>query len=827
MTLTKKQKVGIGSSVGVVLALAIGITLYFVLKPKPSPPTPPTPPTPTTTWTCVNDGQGSTMLLQNNVPCAKYESSAACQSAAAAGTVSCSCPTGQVLEGSNCQNICLSTATWTNNTCTCPAGTQWDGATTCKTVCSPPVTVTETTGAVSGFFVQNGSCTNSATTTGKVPALDTICQQTSCQIPDVCSPDSKFVSFDSRTHSCVAPNKCSGLSYYYSWPDGSNTCPGFTYSLSPTGTTCVPPDNTAIQTACEYSAGGCEAGTVPLSSGEQCTNSGVCRSAGATPSCPSGAVVNTTQCPVAGKAGICYNSSTNQCVPAQYSCTPAQLPCPTGTTNSSTCPADTPCVDSQNNCVGTLVGCRPDFESWTFDKTLNVCSNTTFTTGLTLAVDAASTTDVVTVNAVVPSTYNVPLTNVQFRYFILSTSNHWSGVVSKVQYPTNTKQAILTFYPDQTVAPIPANVPLKLLVLGLVLQNGSWTSSISSLPLSDSNVTTFTLKAAPASCLPLVGFSINSALQLVPQINNLPAMVASKVAVTKAASTLGLSSASGIPLTVNFNFAGAVTPVVTTPYGNQSVSQMFVVLCWTALPPSADGTQVTYTVNKNDTPVYSGPLTCLIDVIDVKTTSGTTFSLQAQTSATCTSPVQYTTCPALEFTGEMCTSIQTGAPSTVNFMIPDPAGPGCIPIPNGSESDAAFYYCAYLKNPERVGAQGNTAAMTLQNIQVPSSGYTQCTSIQPVTTPVLIQDLNEDVDKNGKPTGYCKDVDCNTGFSNETRTAVCSCAGDNTKCANQLGMEHGLPYVTLSNGQSMSAYDFKTGIQGMASFMKNNPKLIF
>lgn len=826
MPLQKKQKVAIGLSVGIIVVLAaVGVTIYFVTKSPASSSKPsPTPDPSTVTWTCVDDGQNKSMLLANSKPCAKYDSNTLCQAAATAGTVDCSCPSGQVLYGSACANICLGGAAWNNNQCTCPSGTQYNSNTqNCDTVCSPPLAIDETTGKVSGFFVQNGSCVDSSTVTSNVAYLNTTCQNTPCDLTS-CSPGSKFVGFDSSTHTCVPPNQCNGQSFFYTWPDGSNTCPGFTYNLK--GTSCAAPDALAIQTACEYSAGGCGAGTVPIGPGEQCATSGNCRPAVDTPTCPAGSTVNAAQCSSSSK-GICYNSSTNQCGPAQYNCQPSQLPCPTGTTSSTSCPAITPCADSAGNCVATLVGCRPDNASWSFDTQLQVCSNKTDTTGLALEVANTSTTDQITVTATLPATYTVPLESLQFQYVLLGSAGlHWSGVVSLANpNPNNPKQTLLTIYPDQTITPVPASVSLSLLVLGMVQQNdGSWSPSISSAPLNSSSVTTCTLQAAPPSCLPLVGFNVSKALELVSQLNNMPTNVANTVAVTQAANNLGLNNASTKPLVVRnaSTFAGAIAPVATIPPGTTTVNQMFVVLSWAVLPSKVP---VTYMVSKNNNNIYTGPLTSLVDVVNVDSTTATTFSLQAQTSSTCSSPVQNTTCPPLEFSGPQCTSIVNGSNSLINFMIPAPApGSGCIAIPSGNEQDAAYYACAYLRN----GGPG-VNNKTLEGLQVPNSGKTECVSIVPVTSPVVVlpsmPSLN---DETGRPTGYCQGVDCTQGYLQTQRSAVCGCSGDSTMCTNQANTTPiNLPYVSLSNGESMSANDFSSGLNGMANFLKQNKKLLF
>jgi len=839
MPLPKKQKLAVGLSVGIVIVLAaVGVTLYFVLKKPASQPTPSPTPTPSSvTWSCVPDGQGKSMLLSNGTPCAKYDNNTQCQAAITAGTVNCSCPTGQVLQGSTqqCVPICLSTAVWSNNTCTCPSGFTFDDPSlTCKQTCSPAITADETTGKVSGFFLANGVCVDVNTVTTKTAQLDTFCQTVPCDMP-ACSAGSMFTGFDPVTKTCVPPNQCNGKSFYYSWPDGANTCPGFTYSTSATNqSTCVPPDTLAIKTACEYSAGGCGAGLVPIGQGEQCSN-GItgCRSAGDTPTCPTGSVVSE-QCSSSSK-GVCLNTTTNTCGPAQYNCQPPKLPCPTGTSLSNSCPAATPCAaTSGGQCVGTLVGCRPDQESWTFDDTLAVCSNTTTVSGLQLSVDSSSTTNTVTLTATVPDTYKVPLESLQFRYVLVdpgtsgtsgtsSTPVHWSGLVSIAQpSTTNTKQVVLTFYPDQTLNAVPSGVKLSLMMIGLVQQqNGSWGSSITSPFLNSANVATCTLQAAPASCLPLVGFNVSKALQLVPVLNNLSPVTAKTVAVSQDASALGLSNASSSPLVLPdaSTFAGAIVPVISAPSGTTSVTQMFVILSWAVLPSNDP---VTYVINKNNKPVYSGPLTTLVDVVDVNAATVPTYSLQAQTSATCTSPQQFTTCPQVEFSGQQCTSIVNGSPSLINFMIPDPGTSGCISIPSGNQQDAAYYACAYLRNGPS-GLQNKT----LDGLQVPSSDYTQCLSLVPVTEPVVIQEVPAALDVNGKPTGYCQNVPCNQGYLQTQRSAVCGCGASDKLCAVQSQVTQGLPYVTLSNGQSMSAYDFTTGFNGMATFLKKYNKLLF
>lgn len=856
MPLSKKQKVIVGSCVGaVLLAAGIGITVYMLARKdsggtgggKPTPPT--------VTWTCADDGQSSTVLLSNNAPCAKYDTNAMCQAAATAGTVQCSCTSGQVLYNNSCTALCLDTSTWDNTTnkCVCPSNTQFNSIDKkCETPC-PPANVDPLTGKVSGDVLVNGTCTSVANTTTSLPELVTLCQSTPCQEPTVCVANSKFVDYDAATHTCVAPNKCNGISYIYTWPDGSNTCPGLTYGLGGDGQ-CTSPSNDALQVACEYNASGCGPGLVPVRAGQETcasisggTASSVpCRSIGDSGSCPSGSALNTSQCPVPSQ-GQCYNSALNKCVPLQYqNCIASSIICPSNASYSTTCPAATPCLEQgTNNCVASYVGCRPDFENWKFDTTYDTCTNVTTNTSMTVALAPGSNTNTITVNT--SGTYSAPLSSVQFRYVMVETAPssstggglvvkaHWAGVASQVQLsPTDPSSAILTLYPDQTEGAVPAQTNLLLLIIGLIQQSdGTWTPVISSPPLTSTEVVTISLAAGPAACLPTVGFSVNDAHTLAYKLQSLPPTVA----VTPDATTVGLSVAASQPLVLSTAgaFAGAIVPVANPTYGTQVVSKMFVVLAWNEVPASAlKGETATYCVTKvsqgqENVNVYSGPLTALVDVVDVNATVATTYQLQAQTSSsggcgssgstTCASPVQSTTCPPLMFTGQMCTSMKNGSASVINFMIPQAQGSGCVTIPASDEQNAAFYSCAYLNNPNR---SVNLSGIDLSSIQVPNSGSTACVSMN-AAQPVVAKELQEVMNTSGQPTGYCSGNF--SGYLDTSRSAVCACAGDAGQCADKTAAE--LPFVSLSNGDLMGASDFATGMKGMASFIQRNQKLIF
>jgi hypothetical protein len=306
-------------------------------------------------------------------------------------------------------------------------------------------------------------------------------------------------------------------------------------------------------------------------------------------------------------------------------------------------------------------------------------------------------------------------------------------------------------------------------------------------------------------------------------MSNLSPSVLSTVNVTTAATQLGLSNAGNVPLILGTNggsFGGAVVPVIQLPYQQNSVSQMFVVLAWSTI----ENQTVTYVVKKNDVSIYEGPLNMIIDVVDVNATNSATYSVYAKSTSSCTSQPQYTTCPPLEYQGAMCTSIPTGSISVINFLIPDPSGAGCIAISTGDETDAAYYYCAYLQNTDK----------TVEGIKVPSPlDYSQCMSITPVTNGVVVADLNEIIGADGNPGGYCTDASCTQGFSNFTRSAVCGCGADGELCRAQQDLgpnAMGLPFVSVvgetENGY-MSAKDFSTGMNGLASFLKLNPKLLF
>jgi len=810
MTLSAKQKKVVGWSVGgtlVALGL-VGVVLYLVLKQTSQPA--PAPPTPTVTWTCVaDDGQGYSTLLKNNVPCAKFKTSNACQAAAQSGTTDCSCPSGQVLYNSQCQPICFGGATWgTNNVCTCPSGTQWNGqANDCIKVCDPPVSINTKTGTMSGFFNYNGVCTNVTAVTTALPYLTSVCNNTVCD-PSVCAQGAHFVGFDPKEHKCLLPNQCNGLPYYYSWPDGSNSCPGFNYNTAANGTSCVAPSTVETQVACEYNASGCGPGLQPLQlTSETCVNqaasSTACRPMVASPVCPQGAVVDP-KC-VGSKTGACYNSTTNTCVPGGFVCTTAAFP----------------------STVTQPVGCRPDFENWSFDTTLGICLNkgSGVTTGLTVVVDTTtSTVDQLTLSLLFPSTYTVPLLAVQFRYLLYTPTKHWSGVVSSVQV-TPDGRATVVLYPDQTVTPVPSGEALSLVITGYVQASstggsgsgGSWTPSITN-GMPGVNIVSLP-PSSVVPCLPTIGFSVNTALSYVSQLSVLP----STVAVTADAAALGVSNASSTPIQVTNggSFFGVVVPVIKVPFGASMVDQVFVLLAWTGV------SKATYKVLKNNTPLYSGANQVLVDTINVKTAAATTYQVQAVSTSdsSCVSLPIVTTCPPLELSGEVCTSMTTGTPSLINFLIPDPTqgSSACLSIPPSDEENAAFYACGYLQNP----------AKSLNQLLVPNSGWTECLAIQPVSQPVMIKDLHEDV-VNGVPTGYCSDASCDTGYLNTQRSALCGCSGSPGQCANLTPSQ--LPFVGLcpqSNPNCdqpvgyMSADEFSTGFNGMAMFVKNNPKLLF
>lgn len=812
MPLSKKNKIAIGASVGgVVLAAAIGTTIYFATK-KSDPSPGPGPVPSSTTWSCVDDGQGSSILLANNVPCAKYTTATVCQAAATAGTVSCSCPTSplQVLQGTSCVPVCLSSATWNNseNKCICPSGTQFNNNTlVCETKCSPPVVVDESTGKATGFAFCNGSCVDVTQVKGQSNCLDALCQSIPCQVSPVCTDGMYFAGFDSTKHACITPNACNGKPYYYTWPDGTNTCPGLTYEQSADGT-CVAPDNSALQTACEYTSGGCPGGTQPIQPWEQCSNnissSVGCRSFEGTATCPAGSTVDNARC-ASSEKGICYNSATNSCSPAQYDCTTAGLP------------------------VSTQVGCRPNEEDWRYNN--GICANYTNQSGLQLtASTVSSNVNMVNVVATLPSSnYNVPLQNLQFRYVLTTQGTlplHWSGVVSTVQInSSNTQQATLTFYPDQSgpQGAVPSGVTLNLFVVGMVQSyDGSWTASIHSPGLSDTNVFTLQLSPDPTpKCLPTVGFAVNKALQLAPLLNNLPPNVQNLVAVTADATTLGLANASNVPYQIPNGgaFAGAAVPVGS--YNASGVNQMFIVLAWSPVvnPPSP----VTYVVTKNETPLYKGPLTILVDAVSTTATTSVAYSVQAQTSdGKCVSQAQYTTCPPLEYQGALCTSLKNGSDSVINFMIPDPAGSGCTTIPAGDEVAAAYYYCAYLQNKDR----------SLAGIQVPNTEKTKCMTITKSTEPVMVKSLVENEDATGKPSGYCNNASCTDGYSNLDRMAVCGCAGSPLLCNELMNtVPSGLPYLQLvdTDGitEARAAPKFNEDLLGLATFLQQNKKLEF
>ena len=847
MPLTKKKKVAIGASVGaVVLAAVIGVTVYFATKKGGNKPTPgPSG----STWTCVDDGQGNSMLLYSSgtatsQPCAKFESLTLCQAAATAGTLQCTCPAGQVLQGATsgvCESTCFSTATWdsTQNKCVCPSSQQFDPTSKqcVQAGCSPVLTADSTTGKVSGFFLYNGVCTDSEKVTGNVPALNTFCQKVVCLEPSVCSStgSDKFIGFDPVNHVCIPPSGCNGQSYYYTWPDGSNTCPGLTYSNPATGNTCVPPDNGALQVACEYSAGGCPGGTIPVQPGEICSSGGSCRPFNATPTCPTGSTVNTDQCG-SSKQGICYNSTSGTCNPAQYSCTTSGFPCPANTALSTKCASSPsqPCQTAQGQCVGTLVGCRPDEENWRLSN--GVCTNVTDNTCLTLAVDTTSTVSFIKVMATVNTSATgcsslPPLSLLQFRYVLVpensTTGEHWSGVSFVEPVSSNPNQMKLTIYPDQRVSAVPANVPLNLFVMGLIQQSdGSWTPSINSPDLSDANVTKCQLNPlTPAPCLPTPNFTPNQALQLVPQLSTLSPAQLSTMFVTPDAMQLNLSNASRVPFQQGGPFAGAIAPLAVAPYdGKTSVTTMFVVLTWTPLVLPQEGT-VNYVVNKNNVQMYSGPLTTFVDVVSVNPTNSITYSVQASVtnaSGACTSLPQFTTCPPLQYKGAMCTSLTNGSSSSlINFMVPDPSGSGCTFVLPGDEVNAAMYKCAYLNNQTR----------SLAGLQVPNSGNTQCMSIVPVTNGKMVVSLNENTDANGNPTGYCNDASCSAGYIQKPRTAVCGCGADADSCNYQKDLQGGLPYVQLLGADGskdyMSASDFSSKMKGLSDFMKEYPGLNF
>jgi hypothetical protein len=656
---SKKTKTVIGASVGGVLgAVAIGLGVYFATRKVNSGGV-------SSNWTCVDDGQGSTMLLNRGTPCARFSSLSQCQSAANSNTVSCTCPSGQVLKDSTCVPVCVdSSATWNSSQqkCVCPTGRPFNYTTLqCSSACSPPLTVNSSTGAVTGFYNNNGVCVDSTQVSAQTEPpqallpLNAVCEQTLCQVPSVCSTGGMyFVGYDPSKHACVANNACDSKPYLYSWPDGSTFCPGLVYSGgsstgSSTGTSCVTPDTSVLEQACKTTTGGCPQGTQPLQGGEQCSTSGInaknaCRTINATPTCPANSNVNATQCPESAGKGVCYNSTSQTCVPATYPCVSTAVACPSNSTLSSTCASSPvgPCLNSQNQCVKSLVGCRPSSENWLYNSGVCAVDISTALGKLALTVDANSTIQTITVSATAPTTYTGALTSLQFRYLLVVQSTttvpppHWAGVVTNATLSTtNTNTVQLTITPDQSISAVPAGTTLKLVVMGLSQNvNGSWVVALTSPGLSDASVTTCSLKASTPSCLPTIGFDVNKALSMVPQLQSLP----QTVAVTQAATLLGLAGASTAALNVSKTgaFAGAVVPSTV------SSTQLFVLLAWNiTTTPNA----VTYVVTKNGTTVYTGTSTALVDAVD-KSTVYNTYSIALHDS-TCTAQPVVTTLPPL------------------------------------------------------------------------------------------------------------------------------------------------------------------------------------
>lgn len=608
---------------------------------------------PKATWSCVDDGQGSGMLLHQGTPCAKYPSVAQCQVVASnPGALACKCPTGQVLLGTTCAPTCLDTATWdsTQNKCVCPTGQTFDNNSKCVPVCSPALAVNSTTGAVTGLFSNNGVCTDSTQVSTRFPQLDVACQKAVCQVPSVCSGSGMyFIGFDPSKHACIPPLGCENKPYLYTWPDGSTTCQGLTYTsvVSSDGkASCVAPDVSTLQEACVTTADGCLAGTHPLRPKEQCTDNSsptnACRPFDAIPGCPYGSSIDETHCPVAAGNGICHNRTTGTCGPATYICVNKGFTCPPNTSYSTSCASSPlgPCLNNQNQCVGYLPGCRPSTENWAYNN--GMCTNQTQNAVGKLSVSVlneSSNVNTLYVVASAPSTYSSPLSSLQYRYVLMPQNTttvpppHWAGVVSNATLDTTNSNTVnITIKPDQSLNPVPSGTPLKLVIMGLSqTSDGSRVVSLSSPDLTDGSVATCTLAPDTPLCFPL-SFDENKALSVVPQLQSLP----QTVQVAPEASQLGLTNAGSVPLdkSKTGTFNGVVLPCSTTN------SKAFVILAWNNTSTSSANDVPLYVVSVNGQPKLSTKSNVLVDVVDTAIGAVYEVTLTNPSSTTCkTQPV--------------------------------------------------------------------------------------------------------------------------------------------------------------------------------------------
>ena len=571
------------------------------------------------------------------------------------------CNTGYVWDPTTktCVPKCLSGANWNSSLkqCECLNNVKYDPAcspaccpapTTCdiasktcgqETGCSGhPLTVSETTGEVTGQLKINDKCTDvqdvsSVDLSGSIKTtLDNLCAATTCKIPnDVrCTlPTDVFKDFSATSKAC-AVGDCTQEADYY-WPDGSQFCSNLKFQSGPNNS-CTYPDNSHIKLACEQDAQGCGFGS--MSDPLVCSNKeSPCYKLGNVNTlmqCPPNSTTDSTMCPTSQQPcllngtgtgsiakvclpkkevlqyrcpngfeqssvcnGLCApvtGGGADACVPMipDYICNKPVPVCPAGTQRDTTqCSTPAlPCYTGTTpKCVAlnTVTGCRPTGNKWSWNGTVcvSIPANTT------LKIENPTINSTVEISGALSfqkaSSDTHSFGDYQFRYRLLLNSTppkQWDGIVTNVTPQTSCADGSVcvqySIWLPNTPTP-PTTDVYEFAIQAGVIRTGTFDAMYG--PLKPVNVTL--TKAQVKALLPTPAFSHGMAQCLSKE---LWANVSARRIISTITPVKGTPTSYVLPQ--SSQSAAAVIPCnqYSCPTETGEINQFLTLLTWRALP---------------------------------------------------------------------------------------------------------------------------------------------------------------------------------------------------------------------------------------------------
>lgn len=509
--------------------------------------------------------------------------------------------------------------------------------------CSSSLTVSKTTGLVTGELKVNGKCTEVNQITSSEfnenvkEELNNLCAATTCEVqyqndvrdPRCTLPTDTFEGYSLKSRKCSL-GPCNQEANYY-WPNGSHLCPNLKLQAGTDGS-CNYPDNSHLKLACTQDNMGCGVGHMsdPLVCGldtpcykesdvntsQKCLgdtsrNTTMCTDPN-NPCLKNGTGTKTTaavclpettvpnyRCPIGYKTSssclpnqcILEGESGGNCVPQipDYVCSKPTPVCPAGTSQESfpdnTCnTGKLPCYNSDTkDCVALKVvkGCRSKGENWVWEKT--ACVSKPSNLSLQLTTNVTNTLELSgTLSFTKASEDDRNFGDYQFRYRLSLQSNpdvNLDDIVTNVSLASSSNSCPPGSICAQYNVWLPSSIQVG--TYNFFIQAGYILDGSFFAMYGSSNPTTVNLTQASKNAqLPAPVFSLQTANCLAKQLWE-------NVTEKRILTNLPVKSSALAPMPQSSQSVAAVIPCSNTSCSTNSsgeIDKFLVLLCWTPIP---------------------------------------------------------------------------------------------------------------------------------------------------------------------------------------------------------------------------------------------------